>query len=295
VNFNYLTLESCANLRHLALRLSTLSYYDGSDYLHSAQDGKRHPGIGREMNDQVIPLSFAALVFFGATALVILLYRLDIKDSAAIVAIIIAPLLVHGIASGKILELTGPGGWGAKFQAAAEQKVIDTATRIAFDMEELQKVQKEGLAKLDEIVRKLQKGKPVALILDFGRQGYYVADVVREYADKLSKFDPETSVILVDNVTKRFVATIDVRSFLNVLDTDPSKLISAISTADRAYLVRFPGFIFRGIRDDKTNAQALKEMYILGVRTLVVLNGQDEPVALVRRDQIIDHIVEKLP
>src|SRR5258707_101054 len=83
------------------------------------------------------------------------------------------------VVSGRILELSASGGWRAKCQEVAQQNVSTTATPLADvapltqGLDQLQAVEKEGLPKLDEIVGKLQKGKPVALILYFGKQNYY--------------------------------------------------------------------------------------------------------------------------
>jgi hypothetical protein len=75
------------------------------------------------MNNHKMSLILAALVFFGATALVIVFYRLEIEDSASIIALILVPLL-YGIASGSILELSDPGGWSAKFREVVQERVI---------------------------------------------------------------------------------------------------------------------------------------------------------------------------
>jgi predicted transcriptional regulator len=101
-------------------------------------------------------------------------------------------------------------------------------------------------------------------------------------------------VILVDNNTRRFVGAIDISSLLKLPFNDLIDFTKAINEANRAYLVRFPEFVFKNIRNNKTNAQALKEMQNLDVKTLVVLNERDEPVAIVRQDQILNHILEKL-
>src|SRR6202022_917911 len=243
------------------------------------------------MNIDLYALSFATIVFFGGAALTFLFYRLEIKDSATIIALLIAPLLVYGIASGKILELSAPGGWGAKFQEVAQQNVSTTATPLADatpltqGLDQLQAVEKEGLSKLDEIVGKLQKGKPVALILYFGKQNYYVPNIVKQYIQKLNVVDPDLVIILVDDVAKRFVGAVDANSFLQLSADEAQQLIAGIGNRQRAYLASFPSFVFRGIRDNKTNIEALKEMKDLNTKFLVVLNEKGEPISIVKRDE----------
>ena len=51
----------------------------------------------------------------GIVLVAILQKGLGITDGATIVTLLLVPLLIYGIVSGRLLELTGPGGWGAKF------------------------------------------------------------------------------------------------------------------------------------------------------------------------------------
>ncbi len=65
----------------------------------------------------------------GTILVAILQYYVGIHDSATIVALLLVPLLVYGIVSGRLKELTGPGGWGAKF-AELETQVEKTKVQV---------------------------------------------------------------------------------------------------------------------------------------------------------------------
>lgn len=65
----------------------------------------------------------------GGVLLVYVLNRLGVKEQAVIVALLFLPLLMYGIVSGRISELTAPGGWGAKF-AELETEIERTKVRI---------------------------------------------------------------------------------------------------------------------------------------------------------------------
>jgi hypothetical protein len=67
----------------------------------------------------------AALVISVLT--VVTLDALEISDSATVIALLLLPLLVFGVVSGKIQELTGPGGWGAKFAELKRQQDIQAS------------------------------------------------------------------------------------------------------------------------------------------------------------------------
>jgi hypothetical protein len=135
--------------------------------------------------------------------------------------------------------------------------------------------------------------------LYFGKANYYDPAVVKMYAERLLNFDPDAVVLLLDhdaekNVdTKIFVASIDMRSFLGLLNPDPGGVVNAIIVRDRGYLAR-SGFTFKGVRKNKTNVLALKEMRELEVTVLAVLNERNEPVAIVKRNDLLAHIAEQL-
>jgi hypothetical protein len=252
------------------------------------------------MSDNQTALSFAAIVFLAGAALTILFYRLGIKDSATIIALLIVPLLIYGIVSGKILELSAPGGWSAKFQEVAKQRVDTNAIPITQEMKELQPVEKESLAKLEQIIPKLQKGRPVALILFFGRQNYHQLEIVRVYFERLRQVDREMVVIVVDDKTRRFVCMIEGDTFFDLINTEQQKIIDAINNGQINYLRQInaqrqgAAIVFRALQKNKTNADAIREMKNLNTKTMVVLSDNNEPIAMIRRDDILAYLFDEL-
>ena len=79
----------------------------------------------------------ACAVATGATVIGIILVAvlqrgLGITDGATTVALLLIPLLVYGMVSGRLTELTGPFGWGAKFA-----KVEDELEKTKEDVESI--------------------------------------------------------------------------------------------------------------------------------------------------------------
>jgi hypothetical protein len=73
-------------------------------------------------------------VFVVGLALAIVNKQKGIGDTTTFLAILLIPLLVLGVASGKIQEFTGPGGVGAKFQQVARARVdLTSVQRISSD------------------------------------------------------------------------------------------------------------------------------------------------------------------
>jgi hypothetical protein len=245
-------------------------------------------------------VSYALIFLLLGTLVTVCLYQLSIKDSPTIIALLVLPLLVYGIASGKILELSVPGGWSAKFKEAAQQKIGTTATPITSDMKELQPVPKLGEEALRRVLPTLPKGKPIALILFFGRRGYQVLSLVRKYFEKLRLVDPNMVVILVQERTERFICMIEGSTFIDLLDTEKQELIDAVNDGDANYFRNInkerqnTSVIFRSLAETKTNADALREMKELNINTMAIVDGDNKPVAIVRRDEIVAHLFDEL-
>jgi amino acid permease len=63
-----------------------------------------------------------AAVAFVILALTIVWFsrkHLGLTESAIVIALVVCPMLVCGIVSGRLTEFSGPGGWGAKFGQVA--------------------------------------------------------------------------------------------------------------------------------------------------------------------------------
>lgn len=76
-----------------------------------AEDGQR-TSASRDLRALA---AAAGATVIGIALVAVLQKGVGIADSATTVALLLVPLLVYGIVSGRLRELTGPGGWGAKF------------------------------------------------------------------------------------------------------------------------------------------------------------------------------------
>src|SRR5437868_14795086 len=118
---------------------------------------------------EAIGLAIGAFVLAFVVAYVI--NRNKIGDSATYIALLLTPMVVDGVASGKIQEFSAPGGWGAKFREAAQAKVAVTTTNLtplSDAVRQLDVVEKGGLSELQNLGPKLQKDKPIALSFQLG-------------------------------------------------------------------------------------------------------------------------------
>ena len=85
----------------------------------------------------------ATLIGIGLVAF--LQKAVGIGESATIVTLLLVPLFVYGIVSGRLRELTGPGGWGAKF-AELETEIEKTKDQVKQQQELINNLVKYGMS-----------------------------------------------------------------------------------------------------------------------------------------------------
>src|SRR5438552_4587118 len=92
----------------------------------------------------------AAGAFILAFVVAFAINRMKFGDSATFVALLLTPMVVYGVASGKIQEFSAPGGWGAKFRDAAQAAVTPTALTTPLNQiaQQFDIIKKAGLAEL---------------------------------------------------------------------------------------------------------------------------------------------------
>ena len=133
-------------------------------------------------------LIVAGLVFVVALFVAWALKRFQITDSVGFIAIILLPLAAYGVASGYVKKISAPGGWAAEFREIASAQI--KPTRLADEVEDLTIVEKAGPQVLEEARARLDPGKPVAISLRVGRQGYYSEQAIATYIRAFLSFDP---------------------------------------------------------------------------------------------------------
>lgn len=245
--------------------------------------------------DDAAAIYCAAAIFAAGTALVLIFNGLGFKESAtAIVTILVIPLLAYAVLSGKISEFSAPGGFSAKFKAATQQNIDSASTKLSDRKKQLLTIEKGTAADLKTVISQTKKGEPIALILRFGRADYYQAQVTETYLDHLRDLDPELIVIVVDDISNEFVAMIDASSFLSLSREEEQALVNAIGDRKLNFLRQFPQFRFKAISEGQTNAEALRLMNAENTKTLVVLDPHNKPTAVIKREDIVAHIIEKL-
>jgi CBS domain-containing protein len=225
--------------------------------------------------------------------------KVGIADSVTLVALLVIPLLLYGIVSGRLTEFSGPGGWGAKFREAARQ-AVDTSLH-PIDLKASQQIvpiAKEHYSDLQEKIRHgdIQEGKAVILTMKTGKMGEstYDASSLEDYLRDLSHFPSFKFVIIVDD-RNQLVAYILARFLKRANDLalpDFKELINAVNNGDRDALLRIQGVLTETISPRTTNADALRTMEKYGLDAIPVVEESTKQVrAIVDRDRILSHML----
>jgi len=245
---------------------------------------------------QMQAILVAGGVFVLGLILAVAINRMKLGDSATLITLLLTPLLAYLIASGKLQEFTAPGGWGAKFREAAQATVTPTPTALTPLSQAVQQfdiVAKGGLAELQGLGAKLQRNKPIALTFQLGQQGYDV-DITTKYVEFLLLTDRQMSVLIVDQ-DRRFVVMTEGSTMLTLLKQGQGQQItSAISGSRKDYLLNLPGFHVNSVKATDSNAAALEKMRVENTQSIVVVDNDNRPTGIVKRDEIVARLIEKL-
>jgi signal-transduction protein with cAMP-binding, CBS, and nucleotidyltransferase domain len=203
-------------------------------------------------------------------------------------------MIVYGVASGKIQEFSAPGGWGAKFREAAQAAVTPTAisTPLSEVVQQFDIIQKGGLAELQGLGERLSKDKPIALSFQLKKPGYDV-DVATKYIEFLLLTDRDMMVLILDE-SRHFVAMTEGTTMLTLLKNQGSQITNALTGNNKTFFVNLPGFHTNSIRATDSNATALEKMRQQNARAIVVVDDQGTPTGVVKRDDVVSRLLEKL-
>ncbi len=249
--------------------------------------------LHRWVNRDIVAM-LASIVFLALGVLAVWLSNelLDIEGEAVFVALLLLPVVVFMILSGRVRELRGPGGLEAKFVDVAGQSVELVSETIEASVDDMIIVAKGGASELERQAHDLDESKPIILTLNLGREGYYDRSVWSEYMDALSQFRTFRFVVVLDRENK-FLAYIPSGVVGQILKTQGvgDDFVSAINDGRIPDLRRFLGVVTRTISVKSTNMDALREMTDQNLEALVVIDDDRNLVGVVEREQILSKLL----
>lgn len=236
----------------------------------------------------------AVAVFVIAFAIAWALKRFQVTDSVGFIALVLLPLAAYGVASGYVSKISAPGGWAAEFRQIAGDRI--KPTRLADEVQDLSIIEKAGLSVLEDARQRLEPGKPVAISLRLGRPGYYSERAIATYIRGFLTFDPDLTVIFIENDNNRFVASTNGNAVLAAMELGEfdRRLVEAMEASDLLALRRLVVLTGNSVGEDTTNAEALQMMVADGVDAIIKTDSDGKAVGLVRRDDIVSRLMVKL-
>lgn len=217
---------------------------------------------------------------------------LKVEGDAVLVSLLLAPVLVYVILSGRIKELRAPGGLAITFAATATESVTAVSETVQPSEEDMQIVAKEGVQALERKREKLNEAQPIVMTMVLGRGRYYNREDTLRYIDVLSQFRSFRFVVFVDD-SGRFVAYTPVSSFKGILRVPElgEHFIYAVNEGQMQDLFRFPGVVRETISTQSTNAEALREMTRQNLEALVVIDENRHLTGVVERKQVLSRMM----
>ena len=226
---------------------------------------------------------------------------LGIEGEAVPVFMLLMPVLIYMIMSGKIKELKGPGGLEAVFNTPVDE-FVDTSDTITGSIGNMTGVNKGTMFALQENMLKIDESKPFYLSLKPGSIRYS-DNTILYYIERLSKLRSFKFVIFLDQ-NDRYIGFIPYWILKNILHGFSSNDEAAIERAgdfidalndktNRYGITDFPEVIDELIYPDFTYSQALRKMRDLNIEALVVVNKDRTVKGLVERDQLISEMILK--
>jgi hypothetical protein len=213
---------------------------------------------------------------------------LGVAESATLITLILVPLIVYGVASGRLTEFKGLGGWGATFSEVASKAVELTEVAI----EETVMIEKLGARETLEQFEKVQAGRPVLMTLTLGNPSYD-ANAVRAVVKSTSQY-PEFKFVVFLDEERRVICYTPVRKFQAECERDQVRteaLIGAVRSRTVNVVQSFPGMLSDTIPRTTSNAEALEKMERLGLDAILVVDDNKQPIGVAERQHIINRMV----
>jgi hypothetical protein len=238
------------------------------------------PSLTRRL---MVAVGTMVLVVLGLLTLWEIANRLRIKGDAIAVLALLFPLLVYLVRSGRLTELSGPGGLNAKFRQASGQPADEAAIEVS---EAPLAVGKASLEDLETWLKTSAPDRSRPVLLSLVEGSAYDGPVFRSYLQCLRNEFP------------RFV-------FVTVLDREgklvvhyPASVVSAWNDSSTPYLITMLNAVQLGNRktlaampsartepaDPTTSlSHALAEMRKLQTEFLLVANRSGRPYGILDR------------
>ncbi len=239
----------------------------------------------RKFSDFEAAIAAALSLGLAVAVAALLKAKAGIQDAPIIITLLILPLLVYGVVSGRIRELHAPGGWLAKFDTSANTGIQSDILPIEPIL-----VQKDFVEHSIETLRK--RPNALKLILQDGAVDLPICD----YIDSLLA-SPAFRYVVFVNSAEDFVGIIPISSIAAELtpggDCRSRDLIQWIVTEQFEEVGKVPGFIWRknAASPDWSKRRCLEEMQNKGIDLLPVVGKDNKLQGVIEKGQLVSSLI----
>jgi CBS domain-containing protein len=207
-----------------------------------------------------------------------------LEGEAILVALLVIPLVVYAVASGRLEELRG-GGIEARFARVATATVTPDSRQLP--VEAIYGVEKASPRQLPAVLDRLaDETAPIGLTIVLGKDRY-TRDALRKYLVALGQLPKFKFVVFVDP-EGRFEAYMPHWLLGRLLEGPRSSaFVTALNEGLIGTIRRYPGVVRHAITTKHTNEHALREMERQGLEAIVVLDEERRVVGVVEREDVL--------
>ena len=245
------------------------------------------------MSRNALALWTSSTAFLAGAAVLALLMHLGSVDGVAFIALLLVPLILFALVSGRLEEFSAPGGWGAKFRVEIASKVGPSG--ILSDVQKVQFVEKQSLKSLGSADASLNPKQPNALVLKVGTPDYSPGDI-QQYLKTLKAVGTATYVVFVYKESGRFIGSASADQVLAILDSSLAvkEFMNALGSTGQEPFGQFDFLTTEALGPTDTNKTALDKFLASGANGLVVLGNSQEPVGVVDRTRLLTKLLANL-
>ncbi len=234
------------------------------------------------------------LLFLGGGFLALWFLKnvLAIEGDSVAIAMLLLPLIVYLIVSGRISELKTPGGLEAKFTAAASESVTPASETV--EPEDVQ-VPVEGQMALQSVipVKKPDDSRPIVMTVTLGQgENHYSRGGLLNAVEVYSQYRNFKFVVFLDQ-ENRFQACMPSWAIKNLLGKEAlgNEFVTLVNSGNIIQLADYPGMIMDTITTQTSNIDALKEMTGQNIEAMIVISEKKALAGVVEREQILSKIL----
>jgi CBS domain protein len=244
-----------------------------------------------------------ASLVLGILVVAIVRASMGIQDSVTVVALLLVPLVVYGLISDRLMELTGPGGLGVKFKETAAEPLatVDVlgGNSLRLSPRDMTMLAKGAPGQMEQIiVRSIPRGGPRALTMWVREGNHYSVGVVKDVLQKLERL-PNFRFIVVLNENDRLICYVPVWAFgdlLGFVERAPDlphlpQLVSDINERRIDAVSAHPGVKKETASIHSSNTEALEKMERLGLEAIAVVDEDHRFRGVIERDGIVSQMM----